>query len=68
MDKMSWEDKQLAVVEGMLAGNVFDWGAKEVANLMETQDFGFKEAMTQLQGESISQLFRAVICQWPACS
>ena len=33
----------------MLAGNVFDWGAKEVASLMETSEFGFQEAMEKLQ-------------------
>ena len=34
---------------GILAGNVFDWGAKEVAALMETSDFGFQQAMDKLQ-------------------
>lgn len=47
---MEWEHKQLALAEGLLAGNVFDWGAKEVAALMEAKNFGFKEAMAKLQG------------------
>lgn len=33
-----------------MAGNVFDWGAKEVANLLEGPDhFGFLEAKNKLQ-------------------
>ncbi|GFT16118.1 4'-phosphopantetheine phosphatase, partial [Nephila pilipes] len=47
---LDWEEKQIAVVEGLLAGNMFDWGAKEVAKIMETSDFGFTEAKTKLQG------------------
>ena len=30
LDVMSWSTRQIALVEGLLAGNVFDWGAKEV--------------------------------------
>ena len=30
LDRLSWYDRQVEVVEGVLAGNVFDWGAKEV--------------------------------------
>lgn len=51
LDQMGWEERQLALIEGLMAGNVFDWGAKEVAHILETQDFGFKEAMAQLQGD-----------------
>ncbi len=50
LDAMEWDARQLSLAEGMLAGNVFDWGAKEVAALMETSNFGFKEAMSKLQG------------------
>uniref|UniRef100_A0A3B4F1G6 4'-phosphopantetheine phosphatase n=1 Tax=Pundamilia nyererei TaxID=303518 RepID=A0A3B4F1G6_9CICH len=28
LDELSWEEKQFALVQGVLAGNVFDWGAK----------------------------------------
>ena len=52
LDDMEWEERQLSLVEGLLAGNVFDWGAKEVATLMESgEDFGFTEAMNKLQGK-----------------
>ncbi|KAJ8310602.1 hypothetical protein KUTeg_012467 [Tegillarca granosa] len=38
LDKLSWDDRQLALVKGLLAGNVFDWGAREVANIMENTE------------------------------
>uniref|UniRef100_A0A2I2Y223 4'-phosphopantetheine phosphatase n=1 Tax=Gorilla gorilla gorilla TaxID=9595 RepID=A0A2I2Y223_GORGO len=31
LDALGWEDRQLALVKGLLAGNVFDWGAKAVS-------------------------------------
>lgn len=31
LDCLGWEEKQLALVRGVLAGNVFDWGAKAVS-------------------------------------
>lgn len=30
LDKLSWYDRQMEIIKGILAGNVFDWGAKEV--------------------------------------
>ncbi|VDP53346.1 unnamed protein product, partial [Soboliphyme baturini] len=29
LDAMDWESRQLEIVTGLLAGNVFDWGANE---------------------------------------
>lgn len=37
---------------GVLAGNMFDWGAKEVASLMETTDFHFEQAQKKIPGNS----------------
>lgn len=31
LDQLSWEQRQFALVRGLLAGNVFDWGAKAVS-------------------------------------
>ena len=31
LDTLPWELRQRASVEGVIAGNFFDWGAKEVA-------------------------------------
>ena len=49
LDDMEWEARQLSLAEGLLAGNVFDWGAKEVAALMEKDGFGFDQALEKLQ-------------------
>jgi hypothetical protein len=35
LESLTWEDLQVQLAIGLLAGNVFDWGAKEVALLME---------------------------------
>lgn len=31
LEQLGWEQRQFALVSGLLAGNVFDWGAKAVA-------------------------------------
>lgn len=31
LEQLGWEQRQLALVRGLLAGNVFDWGAKAVS-------------------------------------
>lgn len=31
LEELGWEQRQLALVRGVLAGNVFDWGAKAVS-------------------------------------
>ncbi|XP_022319339.2 4'-phosphopantetheine phosphatase-like [Crassostrea virginica] len=49
IDEMDFEDRQLALAKGVIAGNVFDWGAREVTQIMETQTFGFDEAKERLQ-------------------
>lgn len=51
LDGLEWAERQLALARGLLAGNVFDWGAKAVASLMDAQRFGFEEATDKLQGE-----------------
>jgi len=47
---MTHDDQWLELVKGVLGGNVFDWGAKEVAALMESTQFGFSQAINKLQG------------------
>ncbi|XP_065296776.1 4'-phosphopantetheine phosphatase [Dermacentor albipictus] len=49
LDAMGWRERQEALVTGLLAGNVFDWGAKEVARLLNSGSFGFSEARCHLQ-------------------
>ncbi|TSW21765.1 Pantothenate kinase 4 [Bagarius yarrelli] len=50
LEELSWEQRQFALVRGLLAGNVFDWGAKAVSEILETDpQFGFEQAKQQLQ-------------------
>lgn len=49
IDKLSWEERQINLVEGLVAGNVFDWGAKEIALLLEKGNFGFSSAKKNLE-------------------
>lgn len=44
------EERTFELAKGLLAGNVFDWGAKEVAAIMEKGDFNFEDAESKLQG------------------
>uniref|UniRef100_A0ABI7Y9Z2 4'-phosphopantetheine phosphatase n=1 Tax=Felis catus TaxID=9685 RepID=A0ABI7Y9Z2_FELCA len=53
LDALGWEERQLALVKGLLAGNVFDWGAKAVSDVLESDpQFGFEEAKSKLQDNS----------------
>ncbi|XP_028401934.1 pantothenate kinase 4-like [Dendronephthya gigantea] len=49
LDKLSWYDRQIEIIKGILAGNVFDWGANEVVKLMRDGDFHFETARKKLQ-------------------
>ncbi|XP_046852774.1 4'-phosphopantetheine phosphatase-like isoform X2 [Xenia sp. Carnegie-2017] len=48
LDKLSGYEKQFEIIEGILAGNVFDWGAKEVVKLMMNGNFEFETARNNL--------------------
>lgn len=48
LDSLEWKERQEVLIRGVLAGNVFDWGAKEVVELMEA-GLGFKEAAGKLE-------------------
>jgi len=50
LDSMTWKERQVAFPVGLLAGNVFDWGAKEVVNLLESREgVSFAKAKDLLQ-------------------
>ncbi|CDQ63015.1 unnamed protein product [Oncorhynchus mykiss] len=50
LEELSWEQRQFALVRGLLAGNVFDWGAKAVSDVLESDpEFGFEQAKRQLE-------------------
>uniref|UniRef100_A0A672J710 Damage-control phosphatase ARMT1-like metal-binding domain-containing protein n=1 Tax=Salarias fasciatus TaxID=181472 RepID=A0A672J710_SALFA len=54
LEELSWEDRQFALVTGVLAGNVFDWGAKAVSDVLESDpEFGFDQAKRQLEGKRL---------------
>jgi len=46
----SFNEKWLELIQGVLAGNVFDWGSSVVANILETSpNFGFQNAMKTIE-------------------
>ena len=53
MDLLPWREKHETVAKNLLAGNVFDWGAKEAAALMQMPGFGFQQALQHLQSKLI---------------
>jgi type II pantothenate kinase len=52
LDNLEWFPRQETLIASILAGNMFVWGAREVADLMENTDFGFHEAHSKIQGIS----------------
>lgn len=45
-----FNEKWLDLCKGVLAGNVFDWGARAVADILEhSQNFGFSQALNTIQ-------------------
>lgn len=53
LQHMSWIDRQINLVKGILAGNVFDWGAKEVVAMMSSEKFDFEDACKKLQRKTL---------------
>ncbi len=52
LDALSWEERQMAVCTGVIAGNVFDWGAQAVVSLMEAPNgFSFLKATQHVESE-----------------
>nr|CAH7765713.1 unnamed protein product [Callosobruchus chinensis] len=46
----NFDEKWLELTKGVLAGNVFDWGARAVAEILEQeQNFGFGDALKTIQ-------------------
>ena len=48
LQSMQFSDRHEALALGLLAGNVFDWGAKEVALLMEAGNMDFEAAKSHV--------------------
>lgn len=51
LNKLEGAEKIKALILGVLSGNIFDWGAKDVAKLLETDAFGFEEAQAKIPGK-----------------
>jgi len=49
IDNLEGTAKLQELIKGVLTGNIFDWGAQEVAVLMETTNFSFKDAQKNIQ-------------------
>lgn len=62
LDKLDGTEKIKALILGVLAGNIFDWGAKEVAVLMETQNFSFEDAQSKIPSNYLLLFVPAFKC------
>lgn len=51
LDSLDPQERSKELVMGVLAGNTFDWGAKETVALMKTGEFNFKQARNQIPGK-----------------
>jgi len=51
LDQMEEIIRHEELVKAILAGNMFDWGAKEAAKLISRKGFGLEDAAAQLQGK-----------------
>ncbi|KAF6033841.1 PANK4 [Bugula neritina] len=49
LDQLSVYDKWMALAKGVLAGNLFDWGAKAVVEMLESDSLSFDVALSKLQ-------------------
>ncbi|XP_005102785.1 4'-phosphopantetheine phosphatase [Aplysia californica] len=49
LDGLEPAQRHLELAMGVLAGNVFDWGAKEIREILEVQEFGLQDAQAKLQ-------------------
>lgn len=51
LDKLAGAEKISDLILGVLAGNIFDWGAQEVADIMESTKFRFEDAQNKIPGK-----------------
>uniref|UniRef100_A0A5K3EWZ9 4'-phosphopantetheine phosphatase n=2 Tax=Mesocestoides corti TaxID=53468 RepID=A0A5K3EWZ9_MESCO len=55
LGELNWEERQMALAQGVLTGNIFDWGASEAVRFfMQSQDSvegmaSFEKALAKLQ-------------------
>lgn len=50
IDRLTGKEKWLEIIRGVFAGNIFDWGALEVAKILENDlSYGMESALKQIQ-------------------
>lgn len=64
LDALPGRQKYETAATNLLAGNVFDWGAKEAAALMQIPGFGFQQALAHLQSIVQKKLFNRLISSY----
>lgn len=52
LDQLEGYAKIKELIKGVLTGNIFDWGAKEIASLLETSSFSFEDAQRKIPGKA----------------
>ena len=60
LDSMDVKQRHKDLIISFLAGNIFDWGAKEIARMLETNTFGFNEAKAKVPGMILKLNFKRV--------
>jgi uncharacterized protein with ATP-grasp and redox domains len=50
IDNLEGSAKLEELVRGVLIGNIFDWGAQEIATLLERNNFSFEDAKKKIPG------------------
>ncbi|KAK9503529.1 hypothetical protein O3M35_010068 [Rhynocoris fuscipes] len=48
IENLPQNKKEIELVVGLLAGNMFDWGARAVVDIMVNEQFGLKEALNKI--------------------
>ena len=58
LDSLSVEDRYKELVVSVLAGNMFDWGARAVVDIMENEQFGLAEARCKIPSWFFDSYFK----------
>lgn len=61
LDSLTPKEREVELVVGLLAGNMFDWGARAVVDIMVNESFGLKEARDKIPGIQTQMLLIMII-------
>lgn len=59
---MTEEERWKQLLFGVLAGNIFDWGAKAVSELLEAGTLDFQMALNKLKGSDYFVRSTVLLC------